>query len=513
MRALTRGLAALVLAAAALGPAPAATGEGGPPRSFTIAAAGDVLMHSSTTRTADQYAPGWNTYDFAPLMAAVEPWIAEADLAVCHMEVVLSPDNTGFAFWPRFRGPHEMADSLAATGFDVCTTASNHSLDFGLQGLADTLQILQDAGLRTTGTARTEEERLPLLYDANGVTVGWMAYSYGQNGWHQHDPWSVNYIDAEAILDDAAWLRDHGAEFVVLSMHWGNEYRVPPSNQQVALAEELLPSPDIDLILGHHVHVVQPIQKIGDEYVVYGMSNFYANINTNPAKGRYGTENGIIVTAQVAEQPDGSFAVEKLEYTPIWMNLHTKELLPAGHALLTGAWDAAILQRNYDQTVGRVNSMGQSPATPTADPWPAVSCRGKVATVLGTGGDDVLVGTDGDDVIVGRGGDDSIWAGGGDDLVCSGDGDDFVSGGDGGDRLEGGGGDDVLMGYGGDDVVWAGDGGDVLSGGDGDDLLVGGPGDDVLRGGPGDDVLWGGSGDDRGEGGDGDDRCVAAGCE
>jgi len=514
VRTLTPRILGLVIAAlVAFGAIPAAATDDSEPRSFTIAAGGDVIVHIGIARVADGHEPGYNTYDFAPIVAAVEPWISEADLAICQMEMVLTPTNPGLSFWPRFQVPHELAEAMVDTGFDVCTTASNHALDFGLDGLDNTLDILHAAGLQTTGTARSEGERLPSLYDVNGVTVGHMAYSYGQNGWHVHDPWSVNYIDPEAILADAAWARAQGSEFTILSMHWGNEYRVPPSYQQLDLAEQLLASPDIDLILGHHVHVVQPIQKFGDEYVVYGMSNFLASIRTNSEKHRHGTEDGIIINAEIVEQPDGRFLVENLEYTPIWVNTSTKEVLPVGHSLLTGVGNAGVLQSSFQRTVDRVNYLGDSPATPTADPWPAVSCRGQVATVLGTPGDDVLIGTDGDDVIVARGGSDSVWAGDGDDLICSGDGDDFVSGGSGNDRVQGGDGNDILMGYEGDDIIWGQGGDDVLSGAAGDDLLVGGDGNDSLRGGDGDDVLWGGNGEDRGAGGDGEDRCAAIDCD
>jgi poly-gamma-glutamate synthesis protein (capsule biosynthesis protein) len=507
-------MAAVALAAPAATPSAAPAADGGAePRSFTLAAAGDVLIHRAMAQVADGYAPGPNTYDFTPIMRPIEPWISEADVAICQMEVTLSHTNTGLTYYPRFRVPHELADTLAEIGFDVCTMASNHALDYGIGGLADTLEILHAAGIRTTGTARTADERLPILYEANGVLVGHMAYAYGQNSRPPgEERWSVNYLDAEAILADAAWLREQGAEFVILSMHAGNEYRVRPSWRQTALAEELLPSPDIDLILGHHVHVVQPIQRIGDEYVVYGMSNFVSNIRTNPSKGRYGPENGIVVHAHVAEQPDGTFAVERLEYTPTWMDTYQKRLLPVRHSLLTGVGDPQVLQRSWDSTVSRVDSLGPNSATPTDDPWPPLTCEGRLATILGTRGDDVLVGTDGDDVIVGRDGDDAIWAGGGEDLVCAGDGDDSVNGGDGDDRLLGGDGDDLLLGYQGSDVVWGEAGDDVLGGGDDDDLLIGGSGDDGLQGGEGADFLWGGSGTNRSDH-TAEDHCVAAGCD
>ena len=238
-----------------------------------------------------------------------------------------------------------------------------------------------------------------------------------------------------------------------------------------------------------------------------------ASIRSDDAKGRFGTEDGIVINAEVVEQDDGRFVVERLEYTPIRTNTSTKEVFPVGHSLLTDQGHAGTMLGSWQRTVDRVEFLGPSGATPTRDPWPAVSCNGKVATILGTPGDDVLVGTDGDDVIVGRGGDDSIWSGGGDDLICGGDGADFISGGEGADRLEGNDGNDLLMGFGGMDVLWGGAGDDLISGLDDNDLLVGGSGDDSLLGGSGDDLLWGGDGTDRGDGGAGADYCVAVTAE
>jgi len=473
--------AALLVGAVLISAMPVSAEEAPTRRSFTIAAAGDVMVHSSIARVAEQHAPGWGAYDFTPMFAPIEPWLSGADLAICQMEMTLSATNSDLSYYPRFMVPHELADAVAAAGYDACSTASNHSVDGGRAGLESTIELLEAAGVATTGTARTPEERFPNLYEVNGVTVGHLAYSYSTNGIPMPDPWSVNVIDADAILADAGWAREHGAEFVILSIHWGNEYQVRPTAAQTSLAETLLASPDLDLILGHHVHVVQPIDRIGDKVVV---------------------------------QDDGRFVVAGVQYTPTWVDPLTKEILPVGQSLLDGTGPTAALEQSWRRTLERVNLLGVAGVTPTADPWPEVSCRGIRATILGTPGSDLIVGTDGDDVIAARGGDDSIWAGGGDDLVCGGDGDDFISGGDGDDRLEGDDGNDLLMGYGGADVLWGGGGNDLLSGLEGDDLLVGGSGDDSLLGGGGNDLLWGGDGDDRADGGPGANHCagITAGC-
>ena len=201
-------------------------------RTFTIAAAGDVLIHQAIAVAADGQPRADGAYDFRPLLRPVEPWIADADLAICHLEGTLSPTNTGLLYQHEdehpayFNGPREVAAALAATGYDACSTAGNHALDRGLTGVRETLEVLDAAGLGHAGTARGAEERLPALYRVNGVRVAHLAYTIGTNEPRPADArWSVNLIDAEAILADARWAREHGAEFTVVSLHWGT--RVP----------------------------------------------------------------------------------------------------------------------------------------------------------------------------------------------------------------------------------------------------------------------------------------------
>jgi len=503
-----RGAAAVALALmAAAAPVGAAAPEAAPLRSFTVVAAGDITTQQSIWEAADSHAPGRGNYDFSPLLAPVEPWISGADLALCHLEVPLSPDNSHIAAEPRFSAPHELASGIAATGYDACSTASNHALDQGFSGLVGTLDVLDAAGVGHAGTHRSAEEDHPALLSANGVTVGFASYTIGTNGHRVAESFAVNYLRADEILADAAWARGRGAEFVIISLHWGLEYQTSPAWHQVEAARLLMASPDVDLIIGHHVHVVQPIDVIEGKYVIYGMSNQLSNIRGDQRPDKTGAEDGVIVHLDVVEQSDGSFRVTDLAVTPTWVHPISKQVLPIDHTLATGPGNIeAHLRVSLARTMARLAVLGFQPR-PTPTPWPELTCRGAMATIVGTPGDDVLVGTDGDDVIVARGGDDAVWAGDGDDLVCLGGGDDFANGGAGSDHIRAGDGNDLVLGGAGDDTVWGDDGDDLLSGYGGDDLFVGGRGDDVLRGGSGDDVLWGGEGEDRASGGEGRDEC------
>ncbi len=480
-------------------------------RSFTITAGGDILIHRTLAQIADANAPGANIYDFRPMLDPIEPWVGEADLAICHLEGALDPQNTGLSYYPLFNAPHEVADALAATGYDACSTAGNHTMDHGFTGVSDTLDILDAAGIRHAGSARTAEERLPSLYEANGVTVGHISYTYATNGIPApaDKPWAVNLIDdGSAILADARWAREHGAEFVIVSLHWGNEYQVQPTAGQTALAATLLASPDIDLILGTHVHVVQPIGRVNGEVVVYGMGNQLSNMRTYG--GHTGTEDGVMVHFTVREM-GGRFVVTSTQYTPTWVHPTTKAATPVAHTLAYGpATYHYDLEASLQRSVDRVTRLGAAGITLSRTPWPALVCEGEVATLVGTAGPDVLTGTTGPDVIVGRGGDDVISGGDGEDLVCAGDGDDAVLAGAGNDAVYGGEGADRLQGMSGDDLLDGGPGDDTLNGHDGNDLLLGGDGEDGLYGGGGDDYLDGGWGDDRLSGYDGADELSGA---
>jgi len=487
-----------VVALAVLGTMPGASADA-TGRSFTLTAGGDILIHRNIAQIADGNAPGADVYDFTPMLAPIEPWVGQADLAICHLEGALDPRNAGLSYYPLFNAPHEVADALAFAGYDACSTAGNHTLDHGFTGVSDTLDLLDAAGIGHAGSARSEAERLPSLYEANGITVGHISYTYGTNGIPApaDKPWAINLIgDGDAILDDARWAREHGAEFVIVSLHWGAEYQVRPTAAQVDLAERLLGSEDVDLILGTHVHVVQPIARVNGEVVVYGMGNQLSNMMEGCC-GHTGTQDGVMVHFTVREI-GGRFVVTGMQYTPTWVHPTTKAVTPVAHALAYGPDDyRRDLEASLARSVDRVTLLGPAGVTLSPTPWPALVCEGRVATIMGTAGPDVLTGTPGPDVIVGRGGADLISASDGDDLICAGDGDDTVAAGAGDDRVFGGAGDDRLQG---------GIGADLLDGGPGDDLLEGQADGDTLRGGEGADGLYGGTGDDALHGGLGDDR-------
>jgi poly-gamma-glutamate capsule biosynthesis protein CapA/YwtB (metallophosphatase superfamily) len=245
----------------------------------TVLGSGDVLIHPPLWEQAraDAKAAGQKGYDFGPMYASIAPDVAKADLAICEMESPLAPPEGPFTGWPEFTSPPQVLKALVDVGYDSCTTASNHSIDEGYDGVKRTLDEIDAAGLKHTGSARSADEAAkPLIVTmANGVRVAQLAYSFGFNGLSRPagQEWLANLTNVPDILAAAHRAKKAGADIVVLSMHWGIEYALQPSSEQTEQAHQLLASPDIDLILGDHPHVVEPAERIDHKWVIYSMGN------------------------------------------------------------------------------------------------------------------------------------------------------------------------------------------------------------------------------------------------
>ncbi|HEX5541446.1 MAG TPA: CapA family protein [Micromonospora sp.] len=327
-----------------------------PKTELTVVAAGDLLVHPPLTAqaAADARAAGRGGHDFTQVLAAVRPIVSQADLAICHMETPLAEPSGPFTGYPIFSVPPQLADAAAWAGFDTCSTASNHSLDTGLPGIARTLENLDRVGLRHTGTARTPEEASQLnILDVAGVKVAQLSYTFSFNGIPRPKgkEWVANLIDRDTILAEARRARDQGAEIVILSVQWGTEYQNEPDIGQLGLARELLASPDIDLIIGHHVHVVQPFEKIGNKWVAYGLGNLTTRF---PDGSPENTQDSVVPRFTFTRTGTGNWEVTRVEVLATWM-----EYRPAARVIdLAAAIDdeelSAARRANYQRIRQRV---------------------------------------------------------------------------------------------------------------------------------------------------------------
>jgi poly-gamma-glutamate synthesis protein (capsule biosynthesis protein) len=335
-----------------------------PLRRFTVVMSGDVLLHNTLWTQArwDAQAAGHEGYDFRLLLAGVRPAVSAADLAICHLETPLGPAGGPFSSYPIFSVPPRIAPDLAWAGYDACTTASNHSLDGGVSGVRRTLSALDAAGIGHAGSARTAHEasRIQMLHAA-GATVALLSYTYGLNGFvpPSDRPWIVHLIDPDQILADAAEARRAGADIVLVALHWGNEYQQQPSNVQRELAARLLASPDIDLVYGHHAHVVQPFERIGAKWVAYGLGNHVAE----QTLAERATHEGVMARFEFTATASGDWLVTGVEYLPTAISTAAPyRLVDLTRMLAAGDRVGDDRRREFDQAYRRiaaaVNSLG-----------------------------------------------------------------------------------------------------------------------------------------------------------
>lgn len=306
---------------------PAAPGASGPPppeppapparrrRAVTVLVSGDVLVHTGVWWSAqrDAAARGRDLPDFGPMFAGVRRAVSAADLAVCHLETPLAPPTGPYLNYPLFSAPPQVVDGLLAAGYDACTTASNHAVDMGEDGLVRTLEVLDDRGLPHTGTfAPGFRGRRPAVLRAQGVRVGLISATYGTNGMPVEHASTVQLLDVVEVLRQARALKVAGVDVVMVAVHAGSEYTAMPSAQQVAAFAALTASPAVDFVYGHHSHVVQPFTRVHGRWGVYGLGNFVARQPPEwPA-----TYRGMLAEVTFAERRRGGFDVVRPGYRP-----------------------------------------------------------------------------------------------------------------------------------------------------------------------------------------------------
>lgn len=307
-------------------PTPTPTPE---PATLRMVFSGDMLWHDSlmvSLRADAKAAKSGNTEEYGPLLQYVAPLIRDADVAVCHTEVPFAPPGTKPSGYPAFGAPASVVRAYRELEFDYCTTASNHSRDRGHQGLIHTLDVLEkELGIVTAGTSRSAEETAPrLLTTPSGVRIAVVTGTYAlNNGFDKARPWSVDSLDG--MVGRAKAARAAGADIVVASMHAGQEYVTAPTAQQKTLARSLAESGAVDLIVGHHTHTVQPITRVGDVWVAYGMGNLLGQMRHSTPRAM----EGILVDATFARSADGRWRVQELAHVPLLVTWNTPQDGPA----------------------------------------------------------------------------------------------------------------------------------------------------------------------------------------
>jgi poly-gamma-glutamate capsule biosynthesis protein CapA/YwtB (metallophosphatase superfamily) len=325
------------------------------PRRFSLLAAGDVLSHTSVIQQASDDAGGAG-YDFAPMFEVVRPIIEGVDVAICHLETPVAPPGTEpDGVYPTYGVPAEMVVGLRTAGFDRCSLASNHTMDKGAAGIDATLAAFDAAGLGHAGMARAPAEAAPATFDVNGVRVAHISATQDYNGLPipNGEAWRSNLIDPARIIAEAQQARAAGAEVVIVSLHWGAEGVSDVTAEQRAVANAVTASGAVDLIVGHHAHVVQPIEQINGGWVVFGMGNMLSGMGDSTDCCGPRALDGMMVRVDVAEQADGTFLVEQPQVSPIYLARMPYRILSVSAALAdpTAAWGSpAALLASLERT-------------------------------------------------------------------------------------------------------------------------------------------------------------------
>lgn len=322
-----------------------------PPRPVKIQMAGDILLHTSPVRAA-RTSEG---YDFTPYFSVIKPYL-DGDLVICNMEspVDVSGGNKDLSSYPVFNVPYEILPALRDTGFNFLLTANNHAYDKKFPGLVATVNNIRKAEMDFTGTFENRENFLQYkILDISGLRVGILNYSDADNGMGVTIPadklpftmrrfTSGSTASIPDMTNDIAGIRAAGAQFVIVALHWGAEYRDTPSRTQMEIARALCDG-GADVIMGSHPHCVQPVEwrtygDGGKSLILYSLGNFFAD-QIDMDKPIPKTQYGMLVSFTLLVDGNGGFqwgaatAMPTLAYryrdntTP---NGRNYRLLPAG---------------------------------------------------------------------------------------------------------------------------------------------------------------------------------------
>lgn len=266
---------------------------------------GDAMQHQGQLDRALSEGNGVN-YDYSGCFKYIAPQITEADYAVVNLEVPLG-GGPRYSGYPCFSAPDSYAEALRDAGFDLFLTANNHCLDSGDKAARRTLKALDRIGVDHIGTYHDAEQRdslVPFIKDINGIRIGFLNYTYGTNGIPPREGMEVSLIDRDKMEKEIAATRSAGAEILCVTIHWGVEYVLKENSMQRDLAQFLIDR-GVDLIIGGHPHVVQPMKVVKNEkenkdvLVVYSLGNFISNMKTTDTRG------GAIVKVRIERDEDG----------------------------------------------------------------------------------------------------------------------------------------------------------------------------------------------------------------
>ena len=298
-----------------------------------IISLGNLIIHQSQIDGAKQE----NSYDFSPSFQYIKKMILDSDISMGILEGALAGcEPSGYPF---FNSPDEVVDALKDTGIDIINYANNHIYDYEDVGLKRTIDVTKEKGLDVLGVKSTEEEKNYLVKEVNGIKIGFLAYVFETSMINGHKTINsnilstysenlintFNYNDLESfykkIENEISAMKSEGVEFIITSMHWGEEYNTYIEASQNEIAKRLNKL-GVDIILGGHPHVIQPYEIMRNEsghstFVIYSQGNSLSN-QSEQEIGVAESEDGIMIKFTL-EKKDGNVTLKEYKIIPTWV--------------------------------------------------------------------------------------------------------------------------------------------------------------------------------------------------
>lgn len=288
-----------------------------PNPSVSLIMVGDMLMHTPVEESAKQED---GTYDFSAIFTHTEELIQEADLALVNEEVIIGGEELGISGYPAFNAPFELGHELVEVGFDIMCHGTNHALDKGKKGLLSCINFWKEnyPEIAVLGVHDSQESQNEIyIYEQDGIKIAILNYTYGTNGISLPDdmPYAVDMLEQEKVIKDII-MAEEMADFTIVCPHWGTEYELGISTMQKKWTEIFLEN-GVDLVLGTHPHVIEPIEWVRDEetghemLVYYSLGNF---VNWTSSSGAGIANRMVGGMAQVTLERNGTGEVVITEY-------------------------------------------------------------------------------------------------------------------------------------------------------------------------------------------------------
>ena len=313
----------------------------------SISAQGDLLMHKPIFDNRSLVQQDDGSYDFSHIFKYFTETLQRYDYTIANLETTFGGDGFPYQGNPAFNCPDAFLPSVVEAGYDMLLTANNHSYDTLMTGITRTLEQVRGAGLATIGTRLSEEENRYEIVEVNGIRLGMICYTYTSglsdagvprlngnspvekpelvNWFHYRNPDKM-YGEIEQILAD---MEAEGVDATMLFIHWGNEYELTENGYQNQEAQALCDL-GIDVIVGGHPHVVQPVEVLTstvdpehNTICIYSLGNAVSNQRHGniPACPTAHTEDGILFEITFEKYSDGKVYIQSADILPTWVNL------------------------------------------------------------------------------------------------------------------------------------------------------------------------------------------------